>query len=238
MGRGSFLYRFLKVTLSPILRALYHVKGEGLERFPAEGGVIVVGNHVSFMDSFFIPLVLPRRVVYLAKAEYFESWKTAWFVKSLGMIPVKRGVRSKAEAAIRSGVEVLEAGGVLGLYPEGTRSVDGRLYRGRTGVGRLAIRSGAPVVPVGIIGSRKVMPKKAKLPKLWGHVTVRIGAPMRFEKYEGKENDRRALRAMTDEIMAEILTLSGQTYVDEYAGKEMAEVSPEDYRVPGEEMLG
>ncbi|MDQ4149566.1 MAG: 1-acyl-sn-glycerol-3-phosphate acyltransferase [Actinomycetota bacterium] len=238
MGSSPFLYRLLEITLSPMLWRLYRVKCEGLENFPVEGGVIVAANHVSFMDSFFIPLVLPRRVVYLAKAEYFESWKTAWFVKALGMIPVKRGVRSQAEAALRSGVEVLEAGGVLGLYPEGTRSPDGRLYRGRTGVARLALRSGAPVVPVGLVGSRKVMPKGARLPKLWGDVTVKIGTPMTFEKYKGQEDDRQVLRTITDEIMARILALSGQKYVDQYAGKRASGVSPEDFRIPGEEMLG
>lgn len=238
MGRGSFLYRFLKLTLPPILRRLYHVKMEGVETFPPEGGVIVVANHVSFMDSFFIPMCVPRRVIYLAKAEYFESWKMAWFVRSLGMIPVKREVRSKAEAALGAGVEVLEAGGVLGLYPEGTRSPDGRLYRGRTGVSRLALRSKCPVVPIGLIGTREVMPKGAKIPKLWGRVTVRFGPPMTFEKYAGQEGNRRILRKMTDEIMFEIMALSGQKYMDEYATKAPS-VAPDDYRIPtDEEMLG
>jgi 1-acyl-sn-glycerol-3-phosphate acyltransferase len=238
MGRGSFLYRFLKLILPPVLRALYRVRMEGVERFPAEGGVIVVANHVSFMDSFFIPMCVPRRVIYLAKAEYFDSWKMAWLVRSLGMIPVKREVRSKAEAAIRAGVEVLEAGGVLGLYPEGTRSPDGKLYRGRTGVARLALRSKCPVVPVGLIGTREVMPKGAKVPKLRGRVTVRFGLPMTFEKYQGEETNRRILRKMTDEIMFEIMALTGQKYMDEYATK-IPTVAPDDYRIPtDEEMLG
>lgn len=238
MGNGSILYRVLKLILTPILKALYRVKAEGLEDFPAEGPVIVVANHVSFLDSFWIPLCVPRRMVYLAKAEYFESWKTRWFFSALGMIPVRRDIKEKTEAALQAGIEVLQEGGVLGLYPEGTRSPDGRLYRGRTGVARLALRSQAPVVPVGLIGSREVMPKQAKMPKLWGRVTVRFGKPLSFERYLDQEEDRFVLRTITDEIMYEIMTLSEQTYVDEYASKEATDVIPEDFRIPMAEMLG
>lgn len=238
MGKGSFLYRILKFILRPILRVLYRVKGEGLEDFPAEGPVIVVANHTSFMDSLWIPLCVPRQMVYLAKAEYFESWRTAWFFRALGMIPVKRDTKEKTEAALGAGIEVLAAGGVLGLYPEGTRSADGRLYRGRTGVARLALRSGAPVVPVGLIGSREVMPKQAKSPKMWGKVTCRFGKPLTFERYEDQQEDRFVLRAITDEIMFEIMTLSDQTYIDEYASREATDLLPEDFRIPLDEMLG
>lgn len=214
MTENNLLYRFLKLTLEPYLRWAYRFRTEGTENFPMEGGVIVVGNHVSFMDSFWIPMCTPRRVIFLAKSEYFESWKTAWFFRSVGMIPLKRGVRHKADAALQAGVECLETGGVLGLYPEGTRSPDGRLYRGRTGVARLALASGCPVVPIGLVGSRDVMPKEAKLPKLRGQVTARLGKPMTFE---GREANHVNLRAITDEIMAAIAELSGQEYVDEYS---------------------
>lgn len=238
MGKGNFLYRVLKLILTPILRALYRVRAEGLESFPREGPVIVVSNHVSFLDSFWIPLMVPRQMVFLAKAEYFESWKTAWFFRALGMIPVKRDIKEKTEAALQAGIEVLGQGGVLGLYPEGTRSPDGRLYRGRTGVARLALRSKAPVVPVGLIGSREVMPKQAKIPKLWGRVTVRFGPPLAFDRYYDQDEDRFVLRAMTDEIMFEIMELSGQTYVDDYASREATDIVPEDFRIPMAEMLG
>ncbi|MCA1840955.1 MAG: lysophospholipid acyltransferase family protein [Actinomycetota bacterium] len=238
MNKGSFLYRFLKVILTPILRGLYRVKAEGLQNIPAEGPVIIVANHVSFLDSFWIPVCLPRRMVYLAKAEYFESWKTAWFFRALGMIPVKRDVKEKTEAALQAGIEVLDEGGVLGLYPEGTRSGDGRLYRGRTGVARLALRSRASVVPVGLVGSREVMPKQARFPKLWGNVRVKFGEPISFERYHDEDEDRFVLRAMTDEIMFEIMALSGQTYVDEYSSKEATDVIPEDFRIPVGELLG
>ena len=218
MTNKNWLYRFLQLWLDPYLRFMYRFKVEGAEKFPQEGGVIVVGNHVSFMDSFWIPMCIPsRRIVFLAKSEYFESWKTAWFFNALGMIPLKRGVRHKADAALQAGVECLEAGGVLGLYPEGTRSPDGRLYRGRTGVARLALASGCPVVPVGLVGSIDVMPKEAKLPRLRGRVTARLGAPMTFEKYAGQESSRQTLRAITDEVMFEIMNLSGQSYVDQYS---------------------
>lgn len=238
MGKGSLLYRILKVVLRPILRALYRVKAEGLESFPAEGPVVVVANHVSFMDSLWIPLCVPRRMVYLAKSDYFDSWKTAWFFRALGMIPVRRDVKEQTDAALQSGIEVLSDGGVLGLYPEGTRSADGRLYRGRTGVARLAIRSGAPVVPVGLIGSREVMPKERKFPRLWGRVTCRFGPPLSFDRHREQLEDRFVLRAMTDEIMFEIMSLSGQTYVDEYASRKAEDVVPEDFRIPIDEMLG
>ncbi|MEO7803445.1 MAG: lysophospholipid acyltransferase family protein [Actinomycetota bacterium] len=238
MGSTGFFYRIVKVILTPILRGIYRVKAKGLENFPSEGPVIVVANHISFMDSLFIPLMLPRRMVYLAKAEYFESRKTAWFFRALGMIPVRRDIKEKTEAALEAGREVLSEDGVLGLYPEGTRSPDGRLYRGRTGVARLVHRSGACVVPVGLMGSREIMPKKAKFPKPWGRVTVHFGKPLYFLRYLERPEDRFSLRSMTDEIMFEIMSLSGQTYVDEYASKEATDVVPEDFRIPVEEMLG
>lgn len=216
MARGNGFYRFLEITLAPYLRFAYRVKVEGLEQFPEHGPVIVVANHTSFMDSFFVPLCVPRRMVFLAKAEYFESWKTRWFMEGLGMIPIKRGVRHQADAALQAGVEVLEAGGVLGLYPEGTRSPDGRLYRGRTGVARLALRTGSPVVPIGLIGTREVQPKDARMPRPWGRVRVRFGRPMTFAEHAGRQDDRAVLRAVTDAVMAEILSLTGQTYVDRY----------------------
>jgi 1-acyl-sn-glycerol-3-phosphate acyltransferase len=238
MSKGSFLYRFLKVILSPILRLLYRVGTEDKDAFPKEGPVIVVANHMSFMDSLFVPLCVPRRMVFLAKAEYFESPATAWLFKGLGMIPVKRDVKEKTEAALQSGIEVLSEGGVLGLYPEGTRSPDGRLYRGRTGVARLAVRSKAPVVPVGIVGTRQVMPKDASFPRPWGKVRIKFGQPLTFERHHEDGEDRFVLRTITDEIMYEIMSLSEQTYTDEYASREATEVVPEDFRIPVDEMLG
>ena len=238
MQKGSFLYRVIKMILTPIFKLLYRVKAEGLENFPKEGPVIVAANHVSFMDSMWIPLVVPRKMVYLAKSEYFESWKTGWFFRALGMIPVKRDVKEKTDAALQTGLEVLNEGGVLGLYPEGTRSPDGRLYRGRTGVARLALRARSPVVPVGVKGSREVMPKQAKMPRLWGRVRVSFGEPLYFDRYYDEHQDRFALRTVTDELMYEIMELCEQPYTDEYASKEATDVVPEDFRIPADEMLG
>jgi len=236
--KGNFLYRFIKVILKPVMRVLYRVRAEGIEALPEDGPVIVVANHVSFMDSLWIPLVVPRRMFYLAKSSYFESWKTSWLFKALGMIPVKREIKEKTEAALQAGLGVLQSQGVLGLYPEGTRSPDGRLYRGRTGVARLALRAKACVVPVGLIGSREVMPKAARFPKLWGRVTVKFGTPLSFERYFSQEENRFVLRNVTDEIMYEIMALTGQDYHDEYASKEATELIPEDFRIPEDEMLG
>jgi 1-acyl-sn-glycerol-3-phosphate acyltransferase len=238
MGKGNFFYRFVKIILSPLLRLVYRVRTEGRDGFPEDGPVIVVANHLSFMDSLFVPLCVPRRMVFLAKSDYFESPATAWFFKALGMIPVKREIKEKTEAALQAGTEVLGDGGVLGLYPEGTRSPDGRLYRGRTGVARLAMRSRAPVVPVGLVGTRQVMPKEAKFPRPWGRVRVRFGQPLNFERYYEQEADRFVLRTITDEIMYEIMTLSEQTYIDDYASREATEMIPEDFRIPVDEMLG
>lgn len=236
---GRRFYRFLQLTLAPYLRWAYRVEVSGVETFPMEGPVIVVANHLSFWDSFWVPLCVPRRVVFLAKAEYWDSFKTRWLVKSLGMIPIRRDIRAKSLAALETGVEFLKSGGVLGLYPEGTRSPDGRLYRGRTGVARLALGSGSPVVPIGLIGSREMMPKGAKFPKLRGKITVKFGPPLTFEKYADTDNPRMALRAMTDEIMFAIMEQSGQTYVDEYASRDAApKPSSEDMRIPTEEKLG
>lgn len=250
MPTGRLFYRFLELTLAPYLRWAYRVKVEGAETFPDEGPAIVVANHTSFWDSFWVPLCVPRRVVFLAKAEYFESWKTAWLVKSLGMIPIKRDVRAKSLAALETGIEFLKTGGVLGVYPEGTRSPDGRLYRGRTGVARLALGAESPVVPIGLIGAREVMPKGARLPRFRGRITVKFGPPMTFEKYADSDNPRVALRAITDEIMFGIMNLSGQEYVDEYAprdsavkqvprpAEDTAKPTQEDLRIPTDEKLG
>ncbi len=236
---GRRFYRFLELTLAPYLRWAYRVQVEGIETFPMEGPVIVAANHTSFWDSFFVPLCVPRRVVFLAKAEYWDSWRTAWLVKSLGMIPIKRDVRAKSLAALETGIEFLKSGGVLGVYPEGTRSPDGRLYRGRTGVARLALGANCPVVPIGLTGSREMMPKGHKFPKLRGRVTVKFGPPLTFDKYTDSDNPRQALRAMTDKIMFAIMAQSGQTYVDEYASRTAApKPTSEDLRIPTEEKLG
>ena len=222
-SRGA--YRVIKAVLGAIMKGLYNVRVEGLDNVPASGAGVVAANHISFLDSFFIPLVIPRRVTYLAKAEYWDSWKTKWFFDLVGQIPVRRQDAAKAQAALDSGLEVLERDGLLGIYPEGTRSPDGALYRGKTGVARMSSHVGCPVVPVGLIGTREIMAKDAKLPRLRGDVTVRFGEPMVIT-HEEVADDPLALRSFVDGLMYEIRSLSGQDYRDEYADKRKKPAEP------------
>jgi 1-acyl-sn-glycerol-3-phosphate acyltransferase len=219
------MYWVFKGLLKPPIRGAWRVRPEGLERVPKDGPAIIAANHLSFLDSFFIPICVKRRkVTYLAKADYFKSWKTSWFFRAVGQIPVERDDRKKSQAALDVGLELLSEGRLLGIYPEGTRSPDGRLFRGRTGVARLALRSGAPVIPCGVIGSQGVLPKSAKLPRLRGpegriKVQVKFGEPLDFSRYRDQESDRFVLRSVTDEIMYEIMQLSGQRYANQYASR-------------------
>src|SRR4051812_39403854 len=212
-------YWVLKAVLTPLLRFFFRVRVEGIEHVPRKGGVILASNHISFCDSIFLPLILRRRVTFVAKAEYFEDPKTAWFFRAVGQIPVKRGGGSASARALESAREVLEAGGVFGIYPEGTRSPDGRLYRGHTGVARLALQTGAPVVAVAMIGPRGAQPIGQAVPRFFMPTPVRFPEPMTFERFADAGADPLALRHITDEIMYELAQLSGQTYVDAYAKK-------------------
>ncbi|MDQ4064500.1 MAG: 1-acyl-sn-glycerol-3-phosphate acyltransferase [Actinomycetota bacterium] len=227
------MYWVIKAIVKPLMLGLYRIRVEGLENVPQKGAAIIAANHVSFLDSFFIPLVIKRRkMTYLAKADYFKSWKTSWFFKSVGQISCEREGGSRSQQSLEIALDVLKEGKLLGIYPEGTRSPDGNLYRGRTGVARLALQSGARVIPVGLIGTDKVMPKSAKLPRVRGkiEVTVRFGKPLDFSRYAGREKDRLVLRSVTDEIMFEIMQLSGQRYIDEYASRTATEPLPESLR--------
>jgi 1-acyl-sn-glycerol-3-phosphate acyltransferase len=227
------MYWVLKAILKPILLAIYRIRVEGLENVPEQGAAIVAANHVSFLDSFFIPLVIKRRkVTYLAKDDYFKSWKTAWFFRMAGQIPVDRSGGEKSEQALSTALGVLHNDMLLGIYPEGTRSPDGRLHRGRTGVARLALQAGVPVVPCGLIGTEVIMPKDAKFPRIFGRIELRVrfGRPIDTKRYAGQQKDRMVLRSLTDEIQYEIMQLSGQEYVDEYASRTPAEVLPESSR--------
>ena len=229
-GGPNPVYWVIKAILKPLLKAIYRIRPGGLENVPAKGPAIIAANHLSFLDSFFIPLVVKRRkVTYLAKADYFKSWKTSWFFNMVGQIPMERGGGEKSKRSLDVALEVLGDGKLLGIYPEGTRSPDGHLHRGRTGVARLALAAGVPVIPCGLIGTEEVMPKAAKFPTLTGRlrVEVRYGKPLDFSRYKGQEKDRMVLRSITDEIMYEIMELSGQEYVDEYASKTPAEPLPD-----------
>ena len=232
--RGAVAYWVLKCLLSPIFRLLWRVDIEGREHIPRRGPAIVAPNHVSFCDSLFVPLVIRRRLTFVAKAEYFDSWKTAWFFRAAGQIPMRRDGGSASERALATAREVLADGGVLGIYPEGTRSPDGRLYRGHTGVARLALGCGVPVIPVGLVGTTDVQPRGSNLMRPFRRVTIRFGPPLDLSRFaDTSATDPLVLRTVTDELMFEIRHLSGQVYVDRYAkrhgvvgGSEVAEVKP------------
>jgi 1-acyl-sn-glycerol-3-phosphate acyltransferase len=214
------------VLLGPLLRLLYRPKAVGLENIP-EGPAILASNHQSFLDDLLLPLVVPgRKVVFLAKADYFDKWYLRWFFKGANVIPVRRESRSGAEAALQTGVRALREGNLVGIFPEGTRSPDGRLYRGKTGVARMALEAQVPVVPVAITGTFEALPYDRKLPKP-GRVTVRFGKPLDFQRHYGNPADRFVLRSVTDEILYEIMLMSGQEYVDEYGSKAKATQSRE-----------
>ncbi|MCX2967653.1 MULTISPECIES: lysophospholipid acyltransferase family protein [Streptomyces] len=217
------LYGAMKVSVGGTLKLAFRPWVEGIEHVPAAGPAILASNHLSFSDSFFLPAVLDRKVTFVAKAEYFttpgiKGRLTAAFFKGVGQLPVDRsGTRGAAEAAINSGIRVLEEGGLFGIYPEGTRSPDGRLYRGKPGgLARIALATGAPVIPVAMIDTEKIQPPGKVVPKLM-RPGIRIGRPLDFSRYQGMDGDRFIQRSLTDEVMYEIMKLSGQEYVDIYA---------------------
>ena len=181
--------------------------------------MILAANHRSFLDSIFIPLLVRRRVTFVAKAEYFDDPKTAWFFRAVGQIPIRREGGGASEGALAAASDVLAAGGVFGIYPEGTRTRDGYLHKGKTGVARLALSSGAPIVPVGMVGTDECQPTDKKLPRLFRRVTIRFGPPISMEHYRDRENDRLVLRQITDELMFELCELTGYEYRDTYASK-------------------
>lgn len=216
------LYWVAKYTLGISLKVIFRSWSRGRRNMPRHGPVILASNHLSFADHFFGPLPLPRKVVFLAKAEYFtgrglKGLLSKAFFSGVGQIPIDRSGGEASERALKSGLRVLAEGKVLGIYPEGTRSPDGRLYKGRTGVARLALESRAPVVPCAMIGTFEFLPPGTFRPKLTLRPGAVFGKPLDFSRYYGRETDREALRAVTDEIMQAIRDLSGQEYVGIYA---------------------
>lgn len=215
-------YFFLKTfVLGPLLRVLFRPWVRGIDNIPANGAAILASNHLSFSDSIFLPLMLRRPVTFLAKSEYFtgKGLKGAlvrWFFKSTGQLPIDRSGGKASEASLNTGLQVLSEGNLLGIYPEGTRSPDGRLYRGRTGIARMVLEAKVPVIPVAMIDTEKVQAIGQKLPKI-RRVGVVIGTPLDFSRFEGMEGDRIVLRAVTDEIVYELQRISGQQYDDVYA---------------------
>jgi 1-acyl-sn-glycerol-3-phosphate acyltransferase len=208
------LHKIVRLILAPPARLIYRPVIEGRHRVPRSGPVILASNHLSFIDSVVIPLVAPRSVLFLAKSEYFDGpgfkgLLTKWYFTALGAVPVKRGTHGAGQAALESATEILNSGEIFGIYPEGTRSRDGRLYRGKTGVGWLALTTGAPVVPVALIGTEHIQAVGSRLPKI-RQVTVRFGTPLIFDGGPELARSAQARRKVTDEIMNAIHDLSGQ----------------------------
>ena len=217
-------YWFLKwIAIGPLLRVIFRPRVSGSEHVPEEGPAILASNHLSYADWLFMPATVSRKVTFVAKAEYFNApgikgWFQKVFFRGAGQVPIDRTSGNAAEGAMSAAMRVLKDGDLFGIYPEGTRSHDGKLYRGKTGVARLALETGVPVIPVAVLGTDVVAPPGKK----FGTFTrpgVRFGPPLDFSRYEGMENDRYILRSITDEIMYEIMRLSGQEYVDTYAGR-------------------
>nr|WP_245190112.1 lysophospholipid acyltransferase family protein [Leucobacter exalbidus] len=209
------------MIIGPLLKTIYRPWVEGTENIPGSGPVILVGNHLSVIDSFFLPVMVDRPVYFLAKSDYFtgkgvKGWIVKKFMLGVGQLPIDRSGGKASEASLTTGLSVLDRGDVLGIYPEGTRSPDARLYRGRTGVARLVLESGAVVVPVVMIDTEKAMPIGVRIPRIRRIGTV-IGKPLDFSRFAGMSADRFVLRSVTDEITLEIQKLSGQRYADVYA---------------------
>ena len=210
------------VLLGPLLRGLWRPWAEGLENIPDDRPAIIASNHLSFCDSFFMPVMVPRKVTFLAKAEYFttpgvKGFFSRMFMSGIGQVPIDRSDAHASQDALNTGVRMLRAGKLLGIYPEGTRSPDGRLYRGKTGIARMVLETGAVVVPCAMVDTAVIQPAGRLLPKLRPRPGVRFGKPLDFSRYEGMSGDRFVERSMTDEIMYELMELSGQEYVDKYA---------------------
>ncbi|WP_446216116.1 lysophospholipid acyltransferase family protein [Micromonospora sp. IBHARD004] len=231
------LYWLMKyIILGPLLRLIFRPQVEGLENVPETGPVILASNHLSFSDSIFTPLIVKRKVTFIAKAEYFlgkgiKGWLTKMFFVGSGAIPVDRSGGRAARAALDTQLTVLRSGGIAGIYPEGTRSPDGRLYRGKTGVARLALESGAPVVPMAMLNADEIQPPGQLVPNV-KRVRIRFGAPLDFSRYAGMAGDRFVERAVTDEIMYELMELSGREYVDMYAQKAKSQPAVPSEPVP------
>jgi len=217
-------YWGLKAIVWPIFHLLFRVRIEGREHVPSSGPAVVAANHQSFCDSLVIPLVVRRRVTFLAKAEYFDAKRTAWLFRALGQIPIHRQGGDASARALATAREVLGQGNLISLYPEGTRSIDGNVHRGRTGVARLALECGVPVVPVGISGTDRIQPVGSRWFRPFKSVRVSFGPPMTFESpalvdAETGRTSNELLRRFTDELMAEIARLADRPYVDELAGR-------------------
>jgi 1-acyl-sn-glycerol-3-phosphate acyltransferase len=229
---GGMFWWVVKAILGPILTVVWRPRNEGKKNVPRTGPAIIASNHLSFADHFFGPLPLRRPIVFLGKREYFtgkgiKGLASRVFFSGVGVIPIDRTGGGASQEALRTGLRVLGEGRLLGIYPEGTRAPDGRLYRGKTGVARLALESRAPVIPMAMINTFELLPSGPPRPRLHVRPGVRFGTPLDFSRYYGKADDREVLRIVTDEVMQAIRGLSGQEYVDRYAADVKADLKRE-----------
>jgi 1-acyl-sn-glycerol-3-phosphate acyltransferase len=209
----------------PVARKLWHIDTKGYERLPDTGPALLCPNHISFLDSAFLMLTVPRNISFVGKAEYMDSWKTKYLFPIMGMIPIDRSGGSKSQGALNAAKAVLERGELFGMFPEGTRSRDGFLYKGRTGAARLAVEVGCPIYPVGIVGTDRIQPPGASVPRVGGSCSITIGRPVRPERYARRSEPHQAWRSMIDEVMFEIREMTGQEYRNHYAGERPDEAS-------------
>ena len=235
--RYGTLYPVARAILTPIFRAAWRIHTWGTGNLPDHGPAILCPNHTAAIDSFLLPSVLPRRITFVGKAEYLDDWKTKHLFPALGMIPIDRKGGDASQRALDAAAGVLERGELFGIYPEGTRSRDGRLHKGHTGPARLALRTGAPIVPVGIIGTREIQPPGAPMPRLFRPCEIRIGRPIDVSR-RARSDERLLLRQVTDELMYEIRELSGQEYVDEYATRSPESIPSQPAAVPAMQATG
>lgn len=213
--------------VQPVSKRCWKFELEGFDQLPTTGPAILCSNHISFLDSAFLMVHAPRNISFVGKSEYMDSWKTRRLFPALGMIPIDRCGGEKSNAALDAAEHVLRRGELFGIFPEGTRSRDGMLYKGHTGAARLALQVKCPIFPVGVVGTREIQPPDARFPRLGGTVSIRIGAPIMIERYLDRHDDHLILRELIDEVMFEIRTLTGQEYRNVYASKR-AETLPSD----------
>ena len=218
------------MLIRPVARRLWHFDLQGFDRLPESGPAILCPNHISFLDSVFLMLNVSRNISFVGKAEYMDSWKTKYVFPAMGMIPIDRSGGEKSSSALDAAEEVLRRQELFGIFPEGTRSRDGVLYKGHTGAARLALKLGCPIYPVGVIGTSEIQPPDAKFPKIRKECTIKIGRPIRVERYRNRGEEHMLLRQITDELMFEIRELTGQEYRNTYATKK-AESLPSDVAV-------
>jgi 1-acyl-sn-glycerol-3-phosphate acyltransferase len=219
-GAGT-MQRRVRWCAGPVARRLWRIELRGYDRLPAEGPAILCPNHVSFLDSAFLMLTLPRNITFVGKAEYMDSWKTRYLFPAMGMIPIDRSGGERSQSALELARGVLERGELFGIFPEGTRSRDGYLYKGRTGAARLAFEVGCPIYPVGIVGTDAIQPPEARVPKPFKPCSITVGRPIHPDRYRGRREPHLAWRSMIDEVMFEIREMTGQEYRNHYAGEEV-----------------